>query len=411
MRNITSVLREINNPNHHFKIIHIAGTNGKGSTAALVESVLRSAGYKTGLFTSPHLFDFTERIRVAGKPIPRRQVSSGIALLKPYIERYRCTFFEATTALAFQIFQKEGVDVAIIEVGMGGRLDATNVVTSMCSIITDIDNDHTEYLGEKLKSIAREKAAVIKEKSTVVTSATQPEVKEVLRAACMKRGATLYATGEHCTLDIREISSEGSRITLQTPFRVHTDLQVPLLGRHQVRNAAAAVLAIDVLNSNGVAVSEGNVRQGIAGTTWPGRLQVLQKRPLFLVDGAHNPGGMHALKDALQEFFTYKNLILVFGVMSNKSYTEMLRAIVPMAHHVLLTRPNMERALNCRVLAEEVSLLTSRFEVIPSVSQAVRRAFTIADPGDVVCAAGSLFLVGDILKSRMKRVDELFGLN
>ena len=411
LRNITNVLGDIGNPHNYFQAIHIAGTNGKGSTAALIESVLRSAGYKTGLFTSPHLFDFTERIRVNGRPIPKRKVSSGIDVLKPYIEHYRCTFFEAATALAFRHFCKEQVDVAIVEVGMGGRLDATNVISPLCTVITDIDSDHTEYLGEELKSIAQEKAAVIKEGSIVVTSVTQPEAKKVLRTSCIKRGATLYPTSESCSITTKEISFRGSRIDIRTPFGSHTDLHIPLLGRHQLRNAAAAILATDVLNGDGFRVSERDVKEGIAGTTWPGRLQILKHSPLFLVDGAHNPGGMQALKEALLELFTYKNLILVFGVMSNKRYAEMLKTIVPLARHVILTKPNMERALDCHVLVEEVHRLTSQFEVVPSVNRAVRKALTKADPRDIVCAAGSLFLVGDILKSRLRRVETLFGLN
>lgn len=411
LRNITHVLREIDNPHTCYGTVHIAGTNGKGSTASLVESVLRSAGYKTGLFTSPHLFDFTERIRVNGKPIPKRKVSVGVERIKPYIEKYRCTFFEAATALAFHHFHREQIDVAVVEVGMGGRLDATNVVSPLCTIITDIDNDHTEYLGNKLGTIALEKAAVIKENTPVISSVTHSEILEVLQTTCNRKGAQLYLTSEQCTLTIRETSTDGSLLDIRTPYHSHSGLRLPLIGRHQFRNLTAAVLALEVLNQDGFAISKANVKNGISRSTWPGRLQVLQKNPLFIADGAHNPGGIRALKDALQELFTYSRLILIFGVMANKNYREMAELIVPLTDHTVVTRPNMNRALDCRTLAKEVSRHTPNVEIANSVSQAVQRARRSSGPEDAVCAAGSLFLVGEILKSRFKRVNALFDLN
>lgn len=411
LRNITRLLHEIDDPHRRFPAIHIAGTNGKGSVAALVESVLRTAGYRTGLFTSPHLIDFTERIRVNGRPIPRGKVSAGVALLKPSIQRYRCTFFEAATALAFHHFCEEQVDVAVVEVGMGGRLDATNVISPLCTIITDIDNDHTDYLGDRLRNIAQEKAAVIKENGLVITSVTDPEIMEVLNATCHRKGATLYTTAEHCSLKVREVTPGGSLLDARAHFRSYPDLQLPLVGRHQLRNLGAALLALDVLRENGFAASELTIKEGVARTAWPGRLQILQERPLFILDGAHNPGGIRALKGALQELFTYDNLILIFGVMANKNYSEMVETIVPLARRVVVTKPMMDRALDCEVLAEEVRRITPCLETAPSVAKAVRRALELAGPKDGVCAAGSLFLVGEILKMRARSVDALFGLN
>ena len=411
LRNITKTLREIDDPHDSFRAIHIAGTNGKGSTAALVESVLRAAGWKTGLFTSPHLFDFTERIRVNGRPIPHRRVSEGVSLLRPFVERYRCTFFEAVTALAFHHFREEEVDVAVVEVGMGGRLDATNVISPVCTIITDIDNDHTEYLGSTLTSIAQEKAAIVKENGLVITSVTDPDILDTVESVCRKREAALYTTATHCSLTASEVTSEGSWVDFRAPFRSYTGVRLPLVGRHQLRNCEAALLAIDVMNGDGFAVTEPQVKEGIAGTVWPGRLHVLQKEPLFVVDGAHNVGGMLALKAALQELFPYDSLILVLGVMANKNYGAMVKAIVPMAREVVVTRPRMDRALECGLLAEEVKTITSHFHVVDSIPEAVERAFQLAGSNDAVCAAGSLFLVGEILKERCGSVDVLFSLH
>jgi dihydrofolate synthase/folylpolyglutamate synthase len=410
LRNITNVLQEIGNPHKHFRTIHVAGTNGKGSTAALLESVLRTAGYQTGLYTSPHLFDFSERIRVNGSPIPRRKVSKGVDLLKPYIERYRCTFFEAATALAFHHFSQEEVDVAIVEVGLGGRLDATNILSPLCTIITDIDHDHTEYLGHTLKQIAQEKAAVIKKHGTIITSVNDPEILKILQTVSRKQEAALYPAAEHCTFRAKEMTSEGSRVDIQTPFHSYEGLRLSLPGEHQLRNLSAAILTLDLLSENGLPIRRKNVRDGVAGTIWPGRLQVLQRKPLFIVDGAHNPAGMRALKEALKGLFTYEHLILILGIMENKKYTEMVHSIVPIATHTIVTRPKMDRALNLQTLAQEVRTISNQVETTSTVSRAVKRAFQLAGPNDAVCAAGSLFLVGEIVKSKFGRANELFGL-
>lgn len=411
LRNITRILREIGNPHRQFQSIHIAGTNGKGSSAAIIESVLRSAGYKTGLFTSPHLFDFSERIRVNGVPIPRRSVSRGVEILKPYIERFRCTFFEAATALSFQHFLNEGVEVAIVEVGMGGRLDATNVLSPLCTIITDIDHDHTEYLGHTLKRIAREKAAVIKRGGRVITSVTDPDILEVLQTICRKNEATCYPTGEHCKIRAKELTSEGSLVDLQTPYHSYRGLTFSMLGRHQLRNLNAAILALDLLSENGLNIRSKNIREGVASAVWPGRLQVLGKDPLFIVDGAHNPAGMQTLVKALGELFTFEDLVLIIGVMADKQYKEMIQSIVPLASKTIVTKPKMDRALDQHTLAQEVNKISNHTEIASTVSRAVKKALELAGPNDAVCAAGSLFLVGEIVKRKYGRVNTLFGIH
>ena len=279
LRNISSVLRDLGHPQDAIPAIHIAGTNGKGSTAAIIESILRQAGYKTGLFTSPHLFDFTERIRVDGRPVQKRRVSQGIEILRPYVEKYRCTFFEAATALAFQIFHREAVDIAVVEVGMGGRLDATNVVSPVCTVITDIDHDHSEYLGRTLKEIAREKAAIIKDGNTVVTSVDNPEVVDVLRTVCSKNNARLYTTRESCQVTEKRITFNESRIDARTPRRSYANLRLHLAGRHQIANLRAALLTVDLLHEKGFPVAKKHVTEGVTGAVWPGRLQILRNDP------------------------------------------------------------------------------------------------------------------------------------
>ncbi len=411
LRNISRLLRELGDPQHSFLSIHIAGTNGKGSTAAMVESVLRSSGYRTGLYTSPHLFDFRERIRVNGRPIPARKVSQGLTTIEPSLRRCRSTFFEAATTLALHHFREACVEVAVIEVGMGGRLDATNVISPLCTIITDIDKDHTEFLGHSLERIAAEKAAIIKEGGTVITSVTQPSIMRLLKGECRRKGARLYATTKECHLEVGEMRAEGSRLNLRTPHHSLADLHCPLSGRHQFRNLAAAILALDALDQAGLSISAQAMKDGIAKTVWPGRLHILRRDPLCILDGAHNPGGIRVLRDALGELFSYRHLVLVLGVMASKDYSEMVRTIVPLASHVIVTRPHMERALDAHILAEEVSKHASHVTVIPSVTRAMNKAMELAGPGDAVCAAGSLFLVGEILKKNVKDLDALFGLD
>jgi dihydrofolate synthase/folylpolyglutamate synthase len=299
----------------------------------------------------------------------------------------------------------------VIEVGMGGRLDATNVLTPLCTIITDIDYDHTQYLGSTLKEIALEKAAVIKRQGNVVTSVTDPDILTTLRTICQKQEAALYSTEHECTVRSRAMTSEGSIVDIRTPFHSYRGLRIALPGKHQLRNASAAVLALDLLGNNGLKLRQKNVREGVANTVWPGRLQVLQRDPLFIVDGAHNPAGIIALKEALIELFSYESLILILGVMADKQFTDMIRTIVPLAGRTIVTKPKMDRALDEQLLAREVHKVSTAVETAPSVSKAVKRALELAGPGDAVCAAGSLFLVGEILKERFGQADALFGLN
>jgi len=368
LETMRELLRQLGNPEHNLRFIHIAGTNGKGSVAAMCASVLATAGYRTGLYTSPHLVSLCERFQINGQPIAEEELVRLVEKLRPLLEGQHprpATFFEAVTILALEYFREQKVEVVVWETGLGGRLDATNAVTPLVSVITNIAFDHMQYLGDTIEQIAGEKAGIIKSGIPVVTGAD---------------GAALNAIRQVC-------------VEMNSPLRVVADGEnrTPLPGRHQARNCAIAEAA---LLASGLKITGAQIQTGLAQTRWPGRFQIIPGTPVVVLDGAHNAAGAASLAEAVSEHFTGKRLALVLGVLRDKNYYEMCRILAPLAGMIACTRVNSERTNDPNLLAGLCRQANSNatIEVFQDVVAAYQSACKQAE---VVVITGSLFLVGE----------------
>jgi len=388
-----NLMAAVGNPHYGKAYVHIAGTNGKGSIATFVSSVLANAGYRVGLYTSPHLVRFTERFKINGKEISRDQVLDLVNALKGVIvEDEPPTFFEFTTAMALLYFAQEHTDVAIMEVGMGGRLDATNIIKPLITVISNIAIEHQFFLGSRLLDIAREKAGIIKPGVPLITGVSQRKVVEFLRDTCKHRSAPMVRIGEHVRYrqGPRGLSYSGLRWRL-------TGLELGLRGRFQAKNAAVALTALEELERLGFSMNEDSVRTGLKAAQWPGRMHILQRNPTIVLDGAHNPRAMKTLAKTLAEEFDYRHLIVVVGIMEDKEIGKMLRQISPIADHVIYTRPRYSRAADPEVLYDHGKGLNKSVSVLVPLEKAIDKAKAMAGDKDLVAICGSLFTVGEAL--------------
>jgi dihydrofolate synthase/folylpolyglutamate synthase len=396
LRRMDEFLERLGNPHLAARSVLVAGSKGKGSTCAMIASSLVAAGYGTGLYTSPHLHTFRERIRIAQEIIGEDELVGIVERLKAEIEavnRRRAygelTTFEILTGMAFTYFRDSKVDFQVLEVGLGGRLDATNVVTPEVSVITSISMEHAEVLGDSLQMIAREKAGIIKPHGVVVSSQQHSEVASVISDVCREKEARLIVVGED--VNWRKLSSDIGGQGLKVDGRVASyELSIPLLGEHQLENAATAVAALEVL---GVGAAE--IIRGLGKVSWPGRLEVLRQEPIFLVDGAHNEDSARRLKDAIQRDLGFGRVILIMGVSSDKDMAAMVEELATISSFVIATRSRHPRALDPVLLLGEFSKRGVPVEIAGSVASAAERALALAQPDDLVCATGSLFVVAE----------------
>jgi dihydrofolate synthase/folylpolyglutamate synthase len=355
-----------------------------------------------GVNTSPHLSEFTERIQINGQQISKEDVIKYANLLQEIRERVNsetefgyATYFEVVSAMALQYFADNNVDYVILEVGLGGTYDATNVVTPIATVITDISLDHTEHLGNTLTSVAENKAGIIKPGIPVITSNTNSEVVEVIMNACRTNNSQLYMFGSDFRVDILESSTNGLKFNYSGINFNYQDLTIPLLGAHQMVNAGIAVGVLDILSMNNILkVTEHAIRDGLRNTQWPGRLEVLQYNPIVLLDGAHNPAGAEALAKAL-ELFDYKNLHLVFGCSEEKDIKNLLDGLIPLAEKIFITKANIRRAADPELILEEIKDYNVNKIAVTPVKAAVKNALSEAAEDDLVCICGSLFIVGE----------------
>ena len=389
----SNLLEALGNPQNGQKYIHIGGTNGKGSVASFVGSILRESGLKVGLYSSPHLVRFTERFRINDQEISPEKTESLIReLTRAFAPEEPPTFFEATTAMAMVYFARENTDIAIMEVGMGGRLDATNVITPLVSVITNISMEHQFFLGSRLLDIAGEKAGIIKQGVDLITGVTQPSVIKLFEAIAKEKTAPLWRLGKDARF--RTTASGLHYYGLKRRIRgLHTGGK----GSYQARNAALALATIERLEEKGIKISDQDIIHGIRKFSWPGRMQVVAENPLVILDGAHNPAAIRALVKALSSGFQYRRLILVLGVMEDKEIGPLVRGIVPISDHVIYTRPVYYRAANPEILAAEGSHLGKSGEVVQVLTRALDKARAMADSRDVIVVTGSLFTVGEAL--------------
>jgi len=370
----------------------------------MVAAALTASGYTTGLYTSPHLVSLTERIRVDGELIPEVELVTLVEKLKPEVEAVcqkatygRLTTFELLTALAFAHFELKGVDFQVLEVGLGGRLDATNVVNPEVCIITSISFDHMDVLGDSLAGIAAEKAGIIKPGSIVVTSPQSDEAARVIEDTCLNCGAELVRVGSDITW--RGLSFDLNRQLFQVKGRAGSyKLSIPLLGHYQLDNAATAVAALEVLVGRGFSISRDSIINGLNRVSWPGRLQILSRRPLLVADGAHNPDSAGKLRDSLEQCFNFDRAILVIGASLDKDIAGIVSELFPLFDKVIVTRSRHPRAMTPALLKAEFARHGVETQVVEDVATALSQALALAGDRDLICVAGSLFVVGEAIE-------------
>ncbi len=390
---IRSILEGLGNPHEKYRTVHVAGTNGKGSIASYLARILLEAGYRVGLYTSPHLVKFNERIRVDGEPVSDEDVLNAFEAVKEVHPGDRePTFFEYTTAMAFHEFERKGVEWAVVETGMGGRLDATNVLVPEVSIISNISLEHKGYLGNTLAEIAAEKGGIIKADTPVVTGAEQKAVVAVLENIAREKNAPLYRKGEHFRVRKGAEKDCFSYSGIDSKWR---DLKLNLQGDHQLENASLALAACEMLIRKNAEIEIDHIREGLLKTSWPGRLETVSTNPVVILDGAHNLMAARNLAKYISANFPEKNVALVLGILDDKPYRSMLKTLLPVCGRAILTRPVINRALEPEKLYEYAKNYLDNIKVIPSVREAVAYAVETAAPEEAVCVAGSLYVVGE----------------
>jgi len=411
---MVALMAQLGNPQECLRVLHVAGTKGKGSTSSMIESVLRAAGYKTGLYTSPHLHDVRERLRINGELIAKERFIRLIERLRSEFELIgEVTTFEALTAMAFMWFAESGVDLVVLEVGLGGRLDATNLVTPLVSVITPLALEHTAVLGNTIEEIAAEKGGIIKHRVPVVSADQPPAALAVLREMAAQRNAPLVIASERWRGVRQAISLAGQQVDFaQVDAAEHvegdianeteenstyTGLTLRLLGQHQIQNACVVMAVLEVLRQQGVTWDEAALRDGFSQVKWPARVEVLQKMPLVIADGAHTQASASALINTLNDLMPkgWSRSTLILGISSNKNFSALLDAFDPIADQIILTRAHHPRAANPAVLAAYPALATRQVRIVRKISDALQTALADAGEQELIVATGSLFVAAE----------------
>jgi dihydrofolate synthase/folylpolyglutamate synthase len=395
---MNELMKRLGRPERRLPLVHVAGTNGKGSTAAMLESVLRCAGYRTGLYTSPHLMDIRERIRMNGKCISRKDMAACADAVRRPAEKLHASYFETLTAAALHFFSEKKANAVVLEVGLGGRLDATNVVRPSLTVITEIGLEHTQILGRTLQAIAREKAGIMKPHVPCVAGTRKKKIKTLLERAARRTGCPLVFAADSVRISGARLTSQGTRFNASSETSEYRDLFIGLVGGHQVDNARTVLSAVDRLRTLKWRIADSAVRLGLEKAVWRGRLELLHSRPDVLVDSGHNPSGIRTLVNAVRSLFKYRRLVLVFGVLDDKNARAMLNQLAPLSDAVILTRPGSDRARDPASLSSLPCLHGKTVQILPGIADAWRAAVNDAGPDDLILATGSMYLVGEIMK-------------
>lgn len=393
---MSALLAALGEPHRAGAFVHVAGTNGKGSVCAMIESALRTAGVRTGLYTSPHLDEPVERIRIAGRPVSHEEFTAAFAQVHEAAERLMAegaleahpTYFETVTAMGFLLFREAGVEMTALEVGLGGRLDATNVVEPRLCVVTPVDYDHEAFLGRGLESIAAEKAGILKAGVPAAFSVQRPEADGVLTRRAAELGIAPLRTSQWRVSEV-EMTAYGSVFLAEGPRRIR--IECPLAGEHQLENALTALTALDALG-----LSDEAIREGVRRTRWPGRLERVAERPDVILDGAHNPSGARALAHYIERFFAGRRVWLIYGAMRDKAVTEIAGALFPLAQEVIVTAPAQARAVRPEAIRGLVD--HPRLRAAATVGEAIETAQREAGPEDAIFVSGSLFVVAEARK-------------
>ncbi|PHS35776.1 MAG: bifunctional folylpolyglutamate synthase/dihydrofolate synthase [Alkaliphilus sp.] len=405
LENIKYLLDLLGNPQNELKVIHIAGTNGKGSTASFINSILIKAKYRVGLYTSPYLEIFTERIRINGENIPEDKLANITALVKSKIEemvnqgKNHPTEFEVVTAIALYYYAKEEIDFLVLEVGLGGRLDATNVIDNpLVSVITSIDFDHMQFLGDTISKIAFEKAGIIKEHSHVVSYPQREEANKVIIDTCKKRRSSLFTFSVE---DIRVHTQDigGQKYSATILGKQFKNVSIQMLGAHQIYNSATALCVVEVLrNELGIRISENAIYDGLKETKWAGRMEVIKNNPLVVIDGAHNIQGVRALSNSIESLLKNYEITLLIGVLKDKEIDEFLEVLMLNVKRVIVTKPNNPRAMDVETLVSKISKYNKEVYACEYIEEATKKAIEITNNDEAIVCAGSLYMIGEVRK-------------
>ncbi len=407
LENISTLLYHLGNPHKKLNAIHIAGTNGKGSTAFFLNSIFNAAGYKTGVYQSPHLIDVRERIIIGNDWIPEKKFTELTEYIFCVIEKERlsATFFEFVTALAFLYFFQEDIDIGIIEVGLGGKLDATNVLTPMVSVITEIDLEHTHYLGSTIREIAAEKGGIIKEGGTVFTSAENEEAIDTIKSIAKKKKATCFQLGKDFAIDNHdeELPLNTKKLLLPQTFSLRfreyefKKLAIKTAGTYQIKNSSTAVAVALYLSEKYRAINKNSIYEGLKNTKISCRMELVRKSPQIILDAAHNFQAIQALIKNTPLFFTYSRLIVLLGILDDKDYKKIIKVLSSKADIFIMTEPKTERALSSRFLEKEALAFETETFVEKDIAKALIKAKEVADRDDLILVTGSFYTVGEAM--------------
>lgn len=399
LQRIEALLSNIGNPEKKLRCIHIAGTNGKGSVTSMISRILMEDGFKVGIYTSPYLQRFTERIKINNKEISCDCLARLVALIKPAVDKIidegfeHPTEFEIITAVMFKYFEEEKVDFAVLEVGLGGRLDSTNVIDPLLSVITTISYDHMAILGDTLGKIAYEKAGIIKENGIVVTYPQKREAMDVIESTCREKNAALINAGNGEAL-LKSYSLDGQVFDMKVEDETYECLSMKLLGEYQLLNALTAVTAIRALSRRNIDISRRSIYAGLKNVRWPGRIEVISKNPLTVIDGAHNVQGIQSLREALDKYFHYNKLILVTGMLKDKQVDRMCEIIMPLCTSIIATEPLSPRAMSADELCSIARMYCGDTVSCPDIEDACNTGLRKTDKGDLLLFCGSLYMIG-----------------
>lgn len=401
LHNIRVLLKAFGDPQNEFRSVHIAGTNGKGSTSSMIAAVLSASGYKVGLYTSPHLIMFNERIRINGRMISDADLIRYTRLLRPKIDLLRATFFEATTAIAFKYFADRRVDIGVIETGLGGRLDATNVLVPSVTVITTIGKDHVEHLGHTLREIAFEKGGIIKPGVPCVVGVRNPAAVKELRSIAVRRHSKFIEVPQQENSNLHQTTGASARRTVRTSERIYRNLRISLAGEFQLQNAAVALISLEQLEARGVPIQPIAIKKGFTNiqslTGIRGRFEMLRRRPRIILDVGHNVDGISAAVSALKKT-SYRKLLIVFGVMKDKDVRGMVRALSVLKPRVFAFQPAMERALHPDTIVKLFRRVKCAAQAFPDAMSAVDNAMRSLRSDDVLLICGSHYVAGEVLR-------------
>lgn len=402
LENTFKLLELLGNPQDKLKFIHVAGTNGKGSVCSFISSILKEEGYKVGLYTSPYLETFTERIRLNGNNIPEKDVARIITIMKEKIDKMVSegysypTEFEIETVMAIYYYYEQEVDYVVLEVGLGGRYDATNVIKPLVSVITSISLDHTGILGDTLGKIAYEKAGIIKEDSIAVVYKQSKEAEEVIKSICKEKNTRhVEADFENLVIKKSDINSQiFDCIIIDEKFE---NMEISLIGDHQINNAVLALTVIKVLkDEKNIKISDNSIKKGLTNTKWAGRIEKIGDNPIFIIDGAHNEDGAKSLARALENHFNGKKMTLLIGMLKDKDIDSVLQILINKFEKVITTTPDSDRAINSEELKEMIEKYIDNVISIPKIEDAVKYVFENTKNDEIIISAGSLYMIGHI---------------